>query len=109
MRGKINIRYIDFTPSRNGNRVFHFAIRTQPLVEELASVEMPLEFLVGADRIPFQDCAAISYAKLQHLVDIGDSDLPRNLCLTASDIFEFRKPTREQATQAAHGSRKRSQ
>ena len=107
MRGKINIRYIDFTPSRNGNRVFHFAIRTQPMVEELASVEMPQEFLVGDNRIPFQDCAGISYAKLQHLVEIEGSDLPRNLCLTASDIFEFRKPLREQSA-AAHGYRKRA-
>ena len=93
MKGKINIRYIDFTSARNGNRIFNFSISTEEQIDAPASVEFPLEFLVGVDRIPFQDCAGIGYAKLQPVVEIGPSDLPRRLRLTASDISEFRKPS----------------
>ena len=91
MRGKINVRYIDFTIARNGNRVFNFSISTEDRIDAPASVELPNEFLVGANRIAFQDCAGISYAKLQHMVEIGEPDVPRRVRLTASDISEFRK------------------
>jgi len=94
VRGKINVRYIDFTLARNGNRILNFSISTEQQIDAPASVEIPREFLVGADKIAFQDCAGISYAKLQHMVEIGDSEVPRRLRLTESDIFEYRKPLR---------------
>ena len=94
MKGKNNIRYIDFTSARNGNRIFHFSISTGQQIDAPTSVEMPIEFLVGIDRVPFQDCAGISYAKLQQMVEVGSSDVPRRLRLTASDIFEFRRFSR---------------
>ena len=93
MKGKINIRYIDFTSARNGNRIFHFSVSNAAQVEAPASVEIPLEFLIGADRIPFQECAAIGYSKLQQAVEADASDMGRSFRLTASDISEFRKPS----------------
>lgn len=94
MKGKINVRYIDFTSGRKGSRIFHFSVSAEGWIDAPASVEIPNEFLIGTDRILFQDCAGISYAKLHHVMELGVAQIPRRLRLTASDIAEFRKPSR---------------
>ena len=108
MKVKINVRYIDFTSGRDGSRIFNFSVSTDEQTNAPASVEIPLEFLVGTDKVPFQDCAGISYAKLQQMLEIAANDVPRRVRLTASDIFEFRKPARSFSSgKDGAGSRKR--
>jgi hypothetical protein len=79
--------------ARNGSRIFRFRVTTEARIDAMASVEIPAEFLVGVNRVPLQDCAGISLAKLQHTMEDGTGELPKRLRLSASDISEFSKPS----------------
>ena len=92
MRSKATVRYLDFTSAPDGSRIFHFSISTGARDEAYAMVEMPIEFMIGLRRIPFPDCARISYTKLQQVMDADGSKAPRRLRLNAADILEFRPP-----------------
>jgi hypothetical protein len=92
VKGKTNVRYIDFTSDQNGSRIFNFSLSAAEQTNALTSVEIPVEFFAGGDRIMLQDGVGISSAKLQQLMESGViANIPRQLCLTASDVAEFRK------------------
>ena len=91
MKDKTNIRYISFRSANDGGRLFDFcfcngAPRFSP------SLEIPAQLFAGADRIRLQEGVGICYAKLKYLLEIGPLiDLPERLCLTASDIAQYRE------------------
>jgi hypothetical protein len=92
VKGKTNIRYIDFTSDHSGSRTFNFSLSAAEQTNALTSVEIPVEFFGGGDRILLQDGVGISSAKLQQFMEPGVIEkIPRQLCLTASDVAEFRK------------------
>ena len=91
MKDKTNIRYISFR-SANGSRFFDFSVSAAERPDCLTSLEIPAQLFAGADRIRLQDGVGICYAKLKYLLEIGPLiDLPERLCLTASDIAQYRE------------------
>jgi hypothetical protein len=92
VKDKINIRYLEFRSGHDGGRIFDFCISTTEHADVLTSVEVPTELLTGTNRIRLQEGVGISYAKLKHLVEVGPfSELPNRLCLTASDVAQYRE------------------
>lgn len=92
MQDKTNIRYISFRSANDGGRLFDFSVSAIEGPDLLTSFEIPAELFAGADRIRLQEGVAICYAKLKDLLEIGPLiDLPERLCLTASDIAQYRE------------------
>ncbi len=96
MKDKTNIRYLGFRSATDGGRAFDFSISVAACPTLLTSFEIPAHLFAGDGRIRLQEGVGICYAKLKHLLEIGTStDLPSTLCLTASDLAEYREvPTR---------------
>ena len=103
MKDKTNIRYIGFRSATDGGRVFDFCISVAACPNLLTSFEIPAHLFSGDGRIRLQEGVGICYAKLKHLLEIGAStDLPSTLCLTASDLAEYREvPVRSSKTRTA--------
>ena len=90
--GKQFIRYIGFHRSDDGGRRFDFSVTAAAdQHESLISVDIPAILFAGANRIMLQEGVGISYAKLKELFEIENTnDLPVEVCLTSSDISQFR-------------------
>ena len=92
MKDKTNIRYISFRSANDGGRLFDFSVSATERPGFLTSLEIPAQLFAGADRIRLQEGVGICYAKLKYLLEIGPLvDLPERLCLTASDIAQYRQ------------------
>ena len=93
MKDKTNIRYIGFRSGNDGGRIFDFSVSATQQADVLTSVEIPNQLFAGTNRIRLQEGVGISYAKLKHLLEVGAStgELPRRLCLTASDVDQYRE------------------
>ena len=101
MKDKTTIRYIGFRSARDGGRLFDFSVSAAVSPNVLTTFEIPACLLSGDARIRLQEGVGICYAKLKHLLEIvALPDLPSALCLTASDLAQYREP--------APGSSKRS-
>jgi hypothetical protein len=95
VKDKTNIRYISFRSANDGGRLFDFSVSATELPGCLTSLEIPAQLFAGADRIRLQEGVGICYAKLKYLLEIGPLiDLPERLCLTASDIAQYREVLR---------------
>jgi hypothetical protein len=104
VKDKNNVRYIGFR-SANGGRCFEFSISATERGDFRTSFEIPALFFSGSNRIRLQEGVAICYAKLKYLLELGPvSNVPRELCLTADDVAQYRdRPPRSSKQQA--GSR----
>ena len=92
VKDKINIRYISFRTVDEGGRLFDFSISATEHPAFLTSFEMPAELFAGANRIRLQEGVGICYAKLKYLLETGVlSDVPERVCLTASDVAQYRE------------------
>jgi hypothetical protein len=92
VKDKTNIRYISFRCANDGGRLFDFSVSATERPGFLTSLEIPAQLFAGADRIRLQEGVGICYAKLKYLLEIGPLiDLPERLCLTASDIAQYRE------------------
>jgi hypothetical protein len=92
VKDKTNIRYISFKSLNDGGRLFDFSVSTTERPEFLTSFEISAEFFAGANRIRLQEGVGICYAKLKYLLEIGPlTDVPDRLCVTASDIDQYRE------------------
>jgi hypothetical protein len=92
VKDKTNIRYIGFRAADDGGRLFDFSISGAAVPNFSASFEIPAEFFTGADRIRLQEGVGICYAKLKNLLELSLlTELDGNLCLTASDLAQFRE------------------
>ena len=95
VKDKTNIRYISFRSANDGGRLFDFSVSATERAGFLTSLEIPAQLFAGADRIRLQEGVGICYAKLKYLLEIGPLiDLPERLCLTASDIAQYREVLR---------------
>ena len=91
MNDKSNMRYNGFRSTDGGGRIFEFSLYGNAKVAFLISIEIPNALFVGMDRIQLQEGVAIAYAKLKHLLTVAAADeIPRSLCLTASDMAQYR-------------------
>jgi hypothetical protein len=89
---KITIRYISFRSANDGGRLFDFSLSATERPDFLTSIEIPAQLFAGADRIRLQEGVGICYAKLKYVLEIGAlSDIPERLCLTASDVAQYRE------------------
>jgi len=92
MKDKSSIRYIGFRTDRKGSRLFDFSVSEAGNTNILTTFEIPPDLLTGASRIRLQEGVGICYAMLKHRLEIGElADLPAALCLTASDVSQFRE------------------
>ena len=92
MKDKTNIRYISFRTGNDGGRLFDFSVSATERPAFLASFEIPAQLFAGADRIRLQEGVGICYAKLKYLIENGPLiDVPERLCLTASDVAQYRE------------------
>jgi len=88
---KSNMRYNGFRSTDEGGRIFEFSLSGTSKVAFLISIEIPNALFVGMNRIQLQEGVAIAYAKLKHLLTVGEADeIPRSLCLTAADLAQYR-------------------
>ena len=92
MKDKRNIRYLGFRSAADGGRVFDFCVTVTESPDLLTSFEIPAHLFTGDGRIRLQEGVGICYAKLKHLLESGAStDVPSTVCLTASDLAEYRE------------------
>ena len=92
MKDKTNIRYISFRPANDGGRLFDFSVSATEGPNFLTSFEIPAQLFAGANRIRLQEGVGICYAKLKYLLAIGPLiEVPERLCLTDSDIAQYRE------------------
>src|SRR5678815_2765841 len=100
------MRYNGFRSTDEGGRIFEFSFSGTSKVPFLISVEIPNALFVGVNRIQLQEGVAISHAKLKHLLTVGTADeLPRSLCLTASDMAQYRHVPAESKRRWGYGDR----
>ena len=105
MNDKSNMRYNGFRSTDEGGRIFEFSFSGTSKVAFLISVEIPNALFVGVNRIQLQEGVAISYAKLKHLLTVGTADeIPRSLCLTASDLAQYRHVPAESKRRWGYGA-----
>ncbi len=92
MKGKTTIRYLRFRPSREGGRIFDFCISETERPDRPMSVEIPVTFFEGANRIHLQEGVGISYSKLKHFLEFSESsERTRTICIDASDLALHRE------------------
>jgi hypothetical protein len=92
MKSKTTIRYERFRTSQNGGRIFDFWVSESDRPAREMSVEIPLDFLEGQNRIHLQEGVGISYAKIKHFLEIGESPETLSLlCLNAADLALHRQ------------------
>jgi len=92
VKDKTNIRYISFRSVHGGGRLFDFSVSAIERPAFLTSFEIPAELFAGADRIRLQEGVGICYAKLKFLLENGPLiDVPERLCVTASDVAQYRE------------------
>jgi len=92
VKDKTNIRYISFRSPNDGGRVFDFSVSATERPDFLTSLEIPAQLFAGAGRIRLQEGVGICYAKLKYLLQLRPLvDVPERLCLTASDIAQYRE------------------
>jgi hypothetical protein len=92
VKDKATIRYIGFRPGRDGGRLFDFCVSAAEHQNLLTTFEIPLRLLSGDGRIRLQEGVGICYAKLKHLLEVGAfGDIPAALCLTGSDLDQYRE------------------
>ena len=92
MKAKTTIRYLRFRPSEDGGRIFDFSVSESECPDRAISVEIPVTFFEGTNRLQLQEGVGISYAKLKHLLEIVElSDAPPRICLDARDLALHRE------------------
>lgn len=92
MKTKANIRYLGFRSTNEGGRYFDFCVSGPGVAEFLTSCEIPAHFLHGAGRVPLQQGVGICYEKLKRLLETRLlTELPTQMCLTASDLESHRQ------------------
>ena len=109
MKTKTNIRYIGFRSTHEGGRLFDFSVSGPAVADCLTSFEIPAQFFTRTDRVRLQEGVGICYAKLKQLLETGLlTEVPSQLCLTASDMSQYREVVpatfkRGRASDAANG------
>ena len=104
MKVKTTIRYLRFRPAEDGGRIFDFWISESERPDREISVEIPITFFEGQNRIHLQEGVGISYAKIKHFLEIGESsETPLMLSLNATDLALHREVT-PIAKRRQHGS-----
>jgi hypothetical protein len=104
MKVKTTIRYLGFRPSTDGGRIFEFSVTENERPDRAVSIEIPLTFFEGQNRLHLQEGVGISYAKLKRVLEIAESsDAPRKICLNAADLALHREVT-PVVTRRRHGS-----
>jgi hypothetical protein len=92
MKVKTTIRYERFRPSENGGRIFDFWISESEQPDRAISVEIPIAFFEGQDRLHLQEGVGISYSRIKQFLEVGESwDTPLVLCLNAADVALHRE------------------
>ena len=92
MKTKTTIRYIGFRSTNDGGRLFDYSVSGPAVADFLTSFEIPAQFFTGADRVRLQEGVGICYAKLKQLLETGLlTEVPNQLCLTASDLSQYRE------------------
>ncbi|HET9217533.1 MAG TPA: hypothetical protein VFR18_11165 [Terriglobia bacterium] len=92
MKGKTTIRYLRFRPARDGGRIFDFCVSENERPDRPMSVEIPVTFFEGENRIHLQEGVGISYAKLKHFVEFAESsEGPRTIRIDARDLSLLRQ------------------
>jgi hypothetical protein len=92
MKVKTTIRYLRFRPADDGGRIFDFWISESERPDREISVEIPVTFFEGQNRLHLQEGVGISYAKIKHFLEIGESSETRQmLCLNATDLALHRE------------------
>ena len=105
MNDKTNMRYNGFRSADDGGRIFEFSISATAQDAFLISIEIPSELFAGVNRIQLQEGVAISYAKPKHLLTLETADdIPRSLCLTASDLAQYRHVPAESKRRWGYGT-----
>lgn len=109
MNEKTNVRYAGFRPADDGGRIFEFSISAVAQVTVLISIEIPKALFVGSNRIQLQEGVGVSYAKLKHLLSLETAgDIPQSLCLTSTDMAQYRHVPMESKRRWGHGAHKAS-
>jgi len=104
---KTHLRYAGFRPGDDGGRIFEFSVSAVAQVTFLISIEIPKAFFVGSNRIQLQDGVGVSYAKLKHLLSLETAcEIPQSLCLTATDLAQYRPVPVESKRRSGHGANK---
>ncbi len=107
MKDRRNIRYLGFRSTPDGGRFFDFCISAEACPDFLTSFEIPSHLFTGHERIRLQEGVGICYAKLKHLLETTTAtDIPSSLCLTQSDLAQYREvvpgPNKRRAAPGAH-------
>ena len=94
MKAKTMIRYLRFRPAEDGGRIFDFWISESDQPDREISVEIPLVFFEGENRIHLQDGVGISCARIKHFLETTEtSETHLMLCLNAVDLALHREVT----------------
>ena len=92
MKVKTTVRYLSFRPARDGGRIFDFCVSESERPDRRMSVEIPVTFFEGQNRLHLQEGVGISYAKLKQFLDLAESsEATRTICLDARDLALHRE------------------
>jgi hypothetical protein len=95
VKDRNNVRYIGFRSADGGGRSFDFSVSASERGDFVTSFEIPAPFFSGENRIRLQEGVGICYAKLKFLLELGPmTDVPERLCLTATDVAQYRDTRR---------------
>lgn len=87
---KLNIRYLGFESAPEGGRRLAFSITTQGASPTRVAFDVSAAAFIGAERISFQESAAVCTEKLRHLLEFSPQLLQPLLQLTDDDVRQFR-------------------
>lgn len=96
MKAKTTIRYRRFRPAADGGRIFDFSISDVERPEREISVEIPVTFFEGLNRLHLQEGVGISYAKIKHFLEMETEtktspETHTTLFLNAVDLAQHRE------------------
>jgi hypothetical protein len=92
MKAKTTIRYLRFRASEDGGRIFDFAVSESQRPDRPMSVEIPITFFEGQNRLHLQEGVGISYAKLKQFLELDESsEATRVIYLDARDLAVHRE------------------
>jgi hypothetical protein len=99
---KLNIRYLGFESTVDGGRRLDFSVTAPGRTSTRVHFDIPSYAFNGANRITFQESAALCYEKLRDVIDRQNELQDAHLFhLTEQDIQDFRPRGRRAAARKA--------
>jgi len=94
---KLTIRYLGHQTLQDGGRGFDFSYAQGGDTPTLVTVQAPVNFFQGPDRIAIQEAAGICYETLKYRMQMDPGSVPDRFDLTSTNVAQHRKLTKQSA------------